>query len=215
MEVFEVKEFRKKYNITCEMDVFKFLMDLGLNNSLVAKVNVGNLFKYLNNNRIVAMATDVNGSTVVYITTGCDKDKSCLLTINYDFIKIEEARYKRTGNGTNQNGTVVTRMYTLKNEQIKEDSYAVSLSYDESKKARLTYFGDIKDFNHAYFTIPVTSKSLDGKGKEKRITKTLDDNLALSLLRIPYLAGNNIINSKRIIASEENIDLVMQHKFCL
>ncbi len=186
-----------------ESDIFPFISINGTPYDLEIQNFLSNCVKYMTDDREI-LYSEKDGITRLYFSTSFEKSDACLLTIEDRFLKLEEANYNRVGNGINQDGIITTRTMSFKNNALKEESYAISLTKVVNRTAKITYFGDLNNLE-ASFAIDVDPNTLDAYGKNRKITDTLNKNGSLVLFRKSRVKGINFIYGSREVSLEDDI----------
>ena len=208
MKRFTMKEVNEGNNGFNGDDFYIHLANIIGDQAIIKNVDMRFLSKYLTDNtREIEINELPNGRMSIYVTNGKDSSESCLIEAGYSYLRISEIKYRRVGNGTNQEGTLFVSIFRSKENELVRDGYAVEISDINEHEAKLTYFGDTND-RKTRFVINVDPKTLDGFGEEKKITNTLNHNNVLNLFRVPYLKGNNKINGYTMYLGSSVLDKI-------
>ena len=185
MKVFSVKELNDVSNSFKSDEFYINIANIIKSKAIIRHAELQFLSKYLvDDTRDVEVDKLPNGNLSVYVTNGLNSNDACLLEAGHGFLKIAEIKYKRVGNGINQEGDLFVRVLKAHEDKVIKDSYSIGI-------------GNLTNLSPS-FAIRVNPKNLVGFRNDSKMTDILNKEDAFRLFRKPYLKGDNIINNQHI-----------------
>ena len=196
MQSYNVQNLKKHYKLENEQDFDYFLQSLGVSKEVLEsfKELEPKIMKLVEYERpIIITEMGEQKDFTIYFGTIKNNDKSYLLTIKDNNIRLATARYQRKSNGVYQYGKITIKSAREVGDKIVQERYGFNLERKDDDKSILTTFATIDKTISTSFTFDVYADNLEAVHICNAISAKLVRELPeMVLLQKEFIVGYNV-----------------------